>query len=158
MTAHHVLLCCSGSGESDEALRRVAALGQGGRVDVSVVLAVIDQPLARGCCGIQGNQWQRLMDEYSDDALRDVVRRLERLGCPPAHTAVAVGPSSADVVQRFATQWRCDVVAVAPKRWPWSTRGLPRRRLDALHRSVALPLVELRGGSDDVIARLAPSS
>jgi hypothetical protein len=156
MRAEHVLLCYFGSA-NDHVLGDAAALSRSAGARLSVVLPVVDAPVPDGCCGIQGQQWQRLMDEESRAALEGAVRRLESLDCPVANAAIEVGDSLADVVQRCLTGWGCDVVAVSPKRRPWSTGGLSRHGLEALRDNVTGAVVELRGSAGDVEPRLSLS-
>jgi hypothetical protein len=157
MRAEHVLLCYFGSTASDNVSGRAAALSHSAGARLSVVLPVVDAPVPDGCCGIQGQHWQRLMDEDSRVALESAVRRLESLDCRVANAAIEAGDSLADIVQRSVTSWGCDVVAVSLKRRPWSTGGLSRRGLQALRHSVTGAIVELPGSVGDVEPRLLSS-
>jgi nucleotide-binding universal stress UspA family protein len=103
---------------------------------------LIDAPLARGCCGIQGDQWQRLMDADTRDALEQALRLLESIHSRPVNVAVEAGSSVTEALQQAAGRWACDVVAVSRKRRPWSG-GLSRRGVKALRRSLDLEVVEL---------------
>jgi hypothetical protein len=157
MRAEHILLCDSCSPANDHVLRRAAEMSHGSGARLSLVLPVLDTPVPDGCCGIQGRQWQHLMEEDERAALRSAVRRLESLDSQPAHAAIEVGDSLADIVQRCLTSWGCDVVAVGPKRRPWSTGGLSRRGVEALRHGVDCAVVELSAAAGDGEPRLSLS-
>ena len=138
----HVLLCYASPYGGDRLLSKVAALCEEREARLSVLLPVIDEAPPRACCGIQGEQWGRLVDEDARDALRQAARRLTDLGVDPERLVLEAGPSIPEVVERAAAQWGCTIVAAARKRRPWSG-GLSRRQLTALRRDVGRELVEL---------------
>jgi nucleotide-binding universal stress UspA family protein len=144
MTAEHVLLCYFGSADSDATLRRAAQFCRRAGAELSVVLPVVDGPVADGCCGIQGEHWQRLTDEDARRALAHAVRLLDDRGSPAMNVAVEAGASIAEIAQQAAMRWECDLVAVRRKPRPWSG-GLSRRRVKALRRSLDCELIELDG-------------
>jgi hypothetical protein len=86
-----------------------------------VVMPVVDAAIPDGCCGIQGEQWRRLTDEDSRDAMRHAVDLLESLGCAPANAAIEVGPSVPEIAHRAAARCGCAAIAVSIKRYPWSS-------------------------------------
>jgi hypothetical protein len=157
MRAEHVLLCYFGSASNDHVLRPAAALSHRAGARLSVVLPVVNAPIPDGCCGIQGRQWQRMVDEDSRAALRSAVRLLESLECRPVNAALELGDSLASIVQGCVTRWGCDVVAVSPKRRAWSTGGVSRGGLEELRRSVRCAVVELGRRVGDVEPRLSLS-
>jgi hypothetical protein len=142
MPPDHVLLCCPGSTGDDRLLTEVAALCSARGARLSVVLPMVDAAVPRGCCGIQGDHWRRIIDQDARDALRRTARHLTSLGAHPEHVALEPGPSVPEVVDQAATRWGCTIVAVAGKRRLWSA-GLPRRQLRALRRRGGRELVEL---------------
>jgi nucleotide-binding universal stress UspA family protein len=142
MAPDHVLLCCPGSTGDDRLLSEVTALCSARGARLSVVLPMVDAAVPRGCCGIQGDHWQRIIDQDARNALTRTARRLTSLGARPEHVALEAGPSIPEVVEQAATRWDCTIVAVAGKRRLWSA-GLPRRQLKALRRSGGRELVEL---------------
>lgn len=144
MRAKHLLLCYFGSAQGHHGLHRAATLCEEVGQQLSVVLPIVDAPVADGCCGIQGEQWRRLTDEATRDDLERAVRFLESLGCRPVHVGIEAGSTIPDVVERAAVRWSCDAVAISPKRRPWSMVGLSRRRLRELRRSLKCEVVELR--------------
>jgi hypothetical protein len=103
---------------------------------------MVDAAVPRGCCGIQADQWRRIIDQDARNALKRTARHLTSLGAHPEHVALEAGPSIQDVVEHTATRWDCTIVAVAGKRRLWSA-GLSRRQLRALRRSGGRELVEL---------------
>jgi nucleotide-binding universal stress UspA family protein len=156
MRAEHALLCYFGSAESD--LRQAAALCESAGARLSVVLPVVDAPLAGGCCGIQGEHWQRLMHADTRDALERARRLLESIHSRPVNVAVEAGSSVTEALQQAARRWACDVVAVRRKRRPWSG-GLSRRRVKALRRSLDLEVIELGNSPGSLVSfRLAGPS
>jgi sugar phosphate isomerase/epimerase len=144
MVATHVLLCYLRPARSDAVLRQVAELCAERGTSLSVVMPVIDAAIPDGCCGVQGEQWRRLTDEDSRDALRRAVHILESLGCAPADAAIEVGPSVPEIAQRAAARCGCDAIAVSAKRHPWSSGGLSRRQLDRLRTAQPRDVIELR--------------
>ena len=141
----HVLLCQVGSAQSDQMLRQAADLCEASGALISVVLPVVDGPLPKGCCGVQGDHWLRLMNEAMQDGLVGAVAQLAAFGCRPEDAAVEAGPSVTQIVYQAASRRGCDVVAVGRKRRPWSAGGLSRRQLNKLRRGTTLDVVELRG-------------
>jgi hypothetical protein len=144
MVATHVLLCYLRPARSDGMLRQVAELCAKRRASLSVVMPVVDAAIPDGCCGIQGEQWRRLTDEDSRDAMRHAVDLLESLGCAPANAAIEVGPSVAEIAQRAAARCGCDAIAVSAKRHAWSSGGLSRRQLERLRNAAPREVIELR--------------
>jgi nucleotide-binding universal stress UspA family protein len=140
------LLCHFGSAQSDGVLRQAAELCAGCGAQLSVVMPVVDATVPDGCCGIQGEQWRRLMDEDAREAMQRAVRLLQGLGCAPVNVALEVGPSVAAIAQQAAARFGCDVVAVSRRRWPWST-GLSRRQAEKVRRAGSSRVVELAHGS-----------
>jgi nucleotide-binding universal stress UspA family protein len=132
MAAEHVLLCYLRSGRSDTMLRDVAAACAELGAKLSVVMPIVDAAIPDGCCGIQGEQWRRLTDEDSRDALRRAVHLLDSLGCPPVDAAIEVGPSVPEIARSAAARCECDVIAVGARRHAWSGGGLSRRQLERL--------------------------
>jgi nucleotide-binding universal stress UspA family protein len=128
-------------------LRATAELCASG-AKVSVVLPVADAAMPRGCCGIQGEQWRRLIDEDVHEAAQRAVHVLEGMGCRPTEVAIEVGPSVAEAVQQAATARGCDLIAVGAKRHPWSSGGLSKRKLKKLRRA----------GPNDVLVLAGPST
>lgn len=141
MSPRHILLCHS-SGYGDAFLSQAAELCRASRAKLTVVLPVVDVRAADGCCGIQGDQWRRLMDEADREAGLRALDVLDRMGCRPQHVAVEVGPSLPQIAQRAAERAGCDTIAVGRRRWPWSS-GLSRRRLAKLRAGTMLPVLEL---------------
>lgn len=113
-----------------------------------MVLPVADAAMPSGCCGIQGEQWRRLIDEDVHEAAQRAVAVLEGMGCRPTEVAIEVGPSVAETVQQAATARGCDLIAVGAKRHPWSSGGLSKRKLKKLRRA----------GPNDVLALAGPST
>jgi hypothetical protein len=144
MLANHVLLCYLRPARSDAMLRQVADLCAKRRASLSVVMPVVDAAIPDGCCGIQAEQWRRLTDEDSRDAMRRAVNFLESLGCAPADAAIEVGPSVPEIALRAASRCGADSIAVGAKRHPWSTGGLTRRQLERLRNTQAHEVIELR--------------
>ena len=138
-----MLLCYLRSARSDDVLRQSAGLCAESGATLSVVMPIIDATVRDGCCGIQGEQWRRIMDADSREAMRQAVRLLVSLGCPPASATIEVRPSVAEVAQRAAERCACDVVAVGGKRHPWSSGGLSRRQLDKLRQASQSEVVAL---------------
>jgi hypothetical protein len=144
MAADHVLLCYLRPARSDAMLREVAGLCAQRGASLSIVMPVLDAAIPDGCCGIQGEQWRRLTDEDSRDAMRHAVDLLERLGCAPANAAIEVGPSVPEIAQRAAARCGCDAIAISAKQHPWSSGGLSRRQLNRLHNAQPREVIELR--------------
>jgi hypothetical protein len=144
MVATHVLLCYLRPTRSDAMLRQIADLCATRHANLSIVMPVIDAAIPDGCCGIQGEQWRRLTDEDSRDAMRHAVDLLETLGCAPANAAIEVGPSVPEIALRAAGRCGADAIAVSAKRHPWSNGGLSRRQLDRLRDTEAHEVIELR--------------
>jgi hypothetical protein len=142
MVANHVLLCYLRSAQSDNVLRQVADLCARRGAQLSVVMPVIDAAIPDGCCGIQGEQWRRITDEDSRDAMRRAVQLLDSLGCSPANAAVEVGPSVPEIARRAAARCACDVIAVTAKRHRWSSAGLSRRQLKWLRHAEPREVIE----------------
>lgn len=157
MHAEHILLLLVGAPTNDGTLALVASLADGGGARLSVVLGVVDSPLSGGCCGIQAQQWQRLLDDGSRAELHRVVVGLRSRGCEPVNADVQVGNALADIVERSLESWDCDLVVVARRHRPWSSAGLTERRLRRLRRSVRCDVVELRGDVILTTPRLVPS-
>jgi nucleotide-binding universal stress UspA family protein len=143
MNPAHVLLCYLGRGQSDRTLRAVAELCKESDARLSVVLPVVDAAAPSGCCGIQGTQWLRLMEQEERDAARRAVRLLESYGCSPTEVAIEVGASVPEIARAAAERRGCDLVAVTGRRWPWSTGGLSRRQLGELRRRGPHEVLEL---------------
>ena len=142
MPPDHVLLCCPSSTGDDRLLTEVTALCATRGARLSVVLPVVDAAVPRGCCGIQGDHWRRIIDQDARSALRRTARLLTSLGAHPEHVALEAGPSLPEVIEQAATRWGCTIVAVAGKRRLWSV-GLSRRQLKTLRRVGGRELVEL---------------
>ena len=144
MAVNHVLLCYLRPAGSEALLRQVADLCTERGASLSVVLPVIDAAIPDGCCGIQGEQWRRITDEDSRDAMRHAVDLLETLGCAPTNAAIEVGPSVPEIALRAAGRCGADAIAVSAKRHPWSNGGLSRRQLDRLRTAQPRDVIELR--------------
>jgi nucleotide-binding universal stress UspA family protein len=149
MRPAHVLLFYLGRTQSDDTLRSVAELCRRNDAQLSVVLPVVDAAVPSGCCGIDGEQWRRLMDEEDQAAGQRAVRLLESFGCSPNDVAIEVGRSVPDIAREAAERRACDLVAVSRKRWPWSAGGLSRRQLRQLRRGGANAVLELSDRSAD---------
>ena len=141
-----VLFCSTGFTVDDKVMSEVAAYCAHAGAEASVVLALLDGPAAGGCCGIQGPQWERLMEDHARDALEEVKAGLRRLGCHVVAASVETTSSFAEAVNRGVARWDCDVVVVPARRQPWSRDGLSRRQLRELRRTAQREVVELRRG------------
>lgn len=143
MPRRHVLLLYLGPGKNDEVLQRATELCEHSGAQLSVALPVVDGAIPSGCCGIQGEQWRSMMDEDTRESAQRAMRRLQSLGCTPASVDIEVGSSIADIAQRAGARCSCDVIAVPPKRRPWSSDGLSRRQIEKIRRAGPIELLEL---------------
>jgi hypothetical protein len=141
MSPRQLLLCYS-SPYDDQILGQAAELCRASRSTLHVVLPVVDVAAADGCCGIQGEHWQRLMDDADRDAKLHAIERLEQLGCRQPHVDIELGRSVPEIAQRAAQRIGCDAIAVARRRWPWSS-GLSQRQLTRLRAATTLDVLEL---------------
>jgi|tagenome__1003787_1003787.scaffolds.fasta_scaffold20915322_3 nucleotide-binding universal stress UspA family protein len=141
MSPRHVLLCYA-SPYDDGVLGQVAELCRASRASLNVVLPVLDVAAADGCCGIQGDHWQRIMGEADHEARLRALDLLDQLGCPPQQIDVEVGHSLPEIAQRAAERGGCDAIAVGRRRWPWSS-GLTRRQLTKLRAQATVDVLEL---------------
>jgi hypothetical protein len=103
---------------------------------------VVDEAVARGCCGIQGDVWRRLVDDDARHALRKAAQTLRRLDCGPEEAALQTGASVEAIITQAAAEWNCDVVAAQIKRRPWSV-GLSPRQADGIGMAQRLRVVAL---------------
>ena len=137
MPLNHVLLCLVGVSERDPAIAQTADLCRASGAKLSVIVPVIDAVAAGGCCGIQGDHWQRLLDEQTAEAVRDAVAQLARLRCRPETVEIVVGRSIAEVVEVSSSRLGCDRVVVNRRHRPLSGSGLSRRQVASLRRAGA---------------------
>lgn len=139
----HALLCYFGSADGDAVVRQAGAVCANSETRLSVVLPVEDSTVPAACCGIGSEQWKRLTDMDSREALEGAVALLEGMDCVPVHAGIEVGPSVQAILSEAAERWDCDVVLLARKRRPWSVAGLSRRRLEDLRAGVGSEVVVL---------------
>jgi nucleotide-binding universal stress UspA family protein len=143
MAPRHVALCYLGTADDEQLLRRAAELAARSGARLSLVLPIVDGAIPDGCCGIQAEHWQRLVEEDARGAAQRAVQCLEEFGCPPVNVALELGPSLAEIARRAAARYGCDVIAVGRKRPPWSSAGMSRRHVNALRAACPQEVVEL---------------
>jgi nucleotide-binding universal stress UspA family protein len=135
----HLLLCYRPTREGDRALARAAALADPG---LTVVLPVVDGPLARGCCAIQPAQWERILDADTRLAARRASALLEAAG-QPRQVSVETGPTVDEVLRRVAEESGCDAIAVPARRRPWSSGGFSSRAVRGIAEHTGRPVIPL---------------
>jgi hypothetical protein len=135
-------------------LRQAAELCARSGAELSLVLRIVDEAVPDGCCRIQGEHWRRLIDEDTRDDAQRAARPLEGLGCPPVNVAVELAPRWLTPLPGTADRYGCDVIAVGPKRRPWSSAGASRRQVDELRAACPLEVLELGPDRRDALVEI----
>lgn len=141
-TLRHVLLCLVEASDNDPAVARAAQLCRNSGAKLSVVIAVVDAAAPRGCCGVQGDRWRKLLDDETAERVRHAALELDHLCCRPEAVEIEVGPSVGDIVVAATDRLGCDRVVVSRRPRLWSGWGLSGRQLASLRRT-GMPLDEL---------------